>query len=250
MSTRGCRNPAQREIQTPHPLTTGLLVSPRPRHRRAAAIAVGWAPVYSTRVNSGHPFKIAPQVWLQGDEPPRLAGIHGLVLRQLPSRAFGDGTHPTTRLCAGAVDLLCRTRRPTAFLDVGTGTGVLARIARARGVTEVVGTDIDPPALDAARANAALDGAPTDLALVDEPPDAWGPRFELVVANILEPILVDLAPSLARALAPGGDLLISGFTPVQAPRLRARFEATMLLRCGASYALEGWTMMAFRREQT
>jgi len=70
---------------------------------------------------------------------------------------FGDGSHPTTRLCAAAVDLLCRQRPGMAVLDVGTGTGILARIARARGATFVAATDIDPAAVACARAHAELD---------------------------------------------------------------------------------------------
>src|SRR5690349_18057808 len=63
---------------------------------------------------------------------------------------FGDGSHPTTRLCAAVVDQLCRQRHPASVLDVGTATGVLARIARARGAMFVVGTDIDADALASA----------------------------------------------------------------------------------------------------
>jgi ribosomal protein L11 methyltransferase len=70
---------------------------------------------------------------------------------------FGDGSHPTTRLCAAAVDLLCRQQPGMAVLDVGTGTGILARIARARGASFVVGTDIDPAAVACAKAHAELD---------------------------------------------------------------------------------------------
>src|SRR5262245_57179926 len=70
---------------------------------------------------------------------------------------FGDGSHPTTRLCAGVLDVLCRQHRPGSVLDVGTGTGVLARVARARGASFVVGTDIDPLALACAEAHSVLD---------------------------------------------------------------------------------------------
>src|SRR5262245_44371165 len=82
---------------------------------------------------------------------------------ELASFVFGDGSHATTRLCASVLDQLCRQRRPEAVLDVGTGTGVLARIARARGATFVVATDIDADALAAATANSALDAHSTTI---------------------------------------------------------------------------------------
>lgn len=128
---------------------------------------------------------------------------------------------------------------------MGTGTGVLARIARARGARFVVATDIDPEALAAARANAALDPGAAEISVSSHTPDHWGPCFDLVVANILEGPLRELAPSLARALAPGGALLVSGFTRPQVPGLRVAFE-----RHGLSFAteaaLEGWSLLLFR----
>src|SRR5581483_1767266 len=96
---------------------------------------------------------LAPRVavYAHGTAPPAVRE-GWIALAQLPPAlgspaVFGDGSHPTTRLCAAAVDLLSRQRHPEAVLDVGTGTGILARIARARGASFVVATDIDPDAL-------------------------------------------------------------------------------------------------------
>jgi ribosomal protein L11 methyltransferase len=144
------------------------------------------------------------------------------------------------------VDLLCRQRRPEAVLDVGTGTGVLARIARARGVRFVVGTDIDPPALACAEAHCELDGHPVGIHLSREAPDHWGMRFDLVVANILEEPLLSLAPALGRALRPGGALLLSGFTRPQSPALRVACEKTGLTFASESYR-EEWALLLFER---
>ncbi len=190
--------------------------------------------------------QLAPSVFVyeRGDPAPLLAD-NALALVQTPSAAFGDGSHPTTRLCAGAVDLLCRQRAPRQVLDVGTGTGILARIAKARGAAFVVGTDIDAGALIAARANAALD-AGVEIILSDAAPDAWGPRFDLVVANILDAPLRFLAPALAGALAPGGVLLLSGFTPMQAPGLRHAFTRFNLLNINTA-TLEGWALIQLER---
>jgi ribosomal protein L11 methyltransferase len=157
---------------------------------------------------------------------------------------FGDGSHPTTRLCAGAVDLLCRQLRPSSLLDVGTGTGVLARIARARGVGFVVGTDIDPVAVTCAEANAELDVHEARIQFSPEAPDSWGARFDIVVANILEGPLSDLASALAGALRSGGTLLISGFTRPQAPALRVLYERRGLVFLGEAHLGE-WVLLRF-----
>ncbi|MEW5852595.1 MAG: 50S ribosomal protein L11 methyltransferase [Myxococcota bacterium] len=196
---------------------------------------------------SQDPVRIAPRVFLHvAGTPPPPHPPDAIVLPTIPSRAFGDGSHPTTRLCARAVDLWCRQHHPTAVLDVGTGTGVLARLARAHGARFVVGTDIDGTALAAARANAALDQHEVELVLKNRPPDAWGARFDLVVANILAGVLLELADALVRAMAPGAALMLSGFTPVQAPALRAAFSSRGLLP-DVQAQLEGWAVLQLRR---
>ena len=158
---------------------------------------------------------------------------------------FGDGAHPTTRLCATAVDLFCRERELAAVLDVGTGTGVLARIARARGARFVAGTDIDAAALQLARDLSAIDGCAMPIHFGTEAPDHWGKRFDLVVANILAEPLIELAPRLALSLAVDGVLLISGFTPVQSPTLRVAFERHGLSSTREA-TLENWSIVELR----
>lgn len=198
--------------------------------------------------------KIAPRVAVYpfGSAPPSV-DPGWIALAQLPQTpglpaVFGDGSHPTTRLCAAAVDLFCRQRQPAAVLDVGTGTGVLARIARARGARLVVGTDIDPVALSRARAHADLDTHPVAILFSSEAPDHWGACFDLVVANILEAPLQTLAPALCRALKPGGLLLMSGFTPRQTPALRVLYEKAGLRFEGTS-SLDEWAVLTFAAPQ-
>jgi len=187
-------------------------------------------------------------VYPSGSPPPRLAA-GWLALPQLSREAagaavFGDGSHPTTRLCAGVVDLICRTRRPESVLDVGTGTGVLARIARARGASFVVGTDIDPLAVSVAQANSALDAGQPAIHFGSETPDHWGARFALVVANILEEPLRQLAPALSRALLPGGALMLSGFMRPQTPAIRVLYETSGVTFERDSH-LDGWAALMF-----
>lgn len=171
-------------------------------------------------------------------------GIMGLPQKQ--STAFGDGTHPTTQLCAGAVDFLCRQQTIENFLDVGTGTGVLARIARNRGARFVVGTDIELSILEIARGNSTLDSHSVDIIFDKVAPDHWGPRFNLVVANILEGPLVELAPVVAKSLVPGGVLLLSGFTRLQIPKLRVAYTDIGMHFVSEAF-LQDWALLMFRR---
>ncbi len=190
------------------------------------------------------------QLYLRGTPPPCVER-GALALAQIPRgpgecAVFGDGSHPTTHLCAAALDLLCRLRQPRAVLDVGTGTGVLARIARARGADFVVGTDIDSSALACAGAHAALDSHPLAIQFGDQPPDHWGARFDLVVANILRSPLMELATCLSRAVAPEGVLLLSGITRPETPALRVACEQTGM-RVRSESHLEEWALLRLER---
>jgi len=192
--------------------------------------------------------QLSPQVYLySGDEKPSSIPKSALTLRHVSDEAFGDGSHPTTRLCAGAVDLLCRLQPIQSVLDVGTGTGVLARIARARGAQRIVATDIEKVALQSAKLHVTFDRHSVEIEVSDQLPDHWGPQFNLVIANILEAPLKSLAKNLADALTPKGRLLISGFTPAQIPALRTAF-----IRQGLKYenesSLEEWALLMFKKD--
>jgi len=190
---------------------------------------------------------LSPRVFLYTEgSPPLSLEKDWIALPQLEgSTAFGDGTHPTTRLCAGVVDLLCRQLKPYSVLDVGTGTGILARIARERGAQFVVGTDIDPNALLSAKEHSALGVHAVEIHISSDSPDSFGPRFNLVVANILEAPLRDLAPALRRSLAHDGVLLLSGFTRLQTPALRVVFSSLGLTFVTESHLGE-WALLMFR----
>ena len=110
----------------------------------------------------------------------------------------------------------------------------------------MVGTDIDPIALASAEMHAALDAHPTQIHFTDEAPNHWGARFDLVVANILEQPLRNLAQALRRAMCPTSLLLISGFTRPQAPALRVAYERTGLTLVRETH-LDEWALLIFEQ---
>lgn len=202
-----------------------------------------------TRERRGNATRLTPHVFLIDDDDARAnLPMGALALRVLPSRAFGDGSHPTTRLMVRVVDLLLARGPSSAFLDVGTGTGVLARVARARGASFVVATDIDAHARETARAHAALDGHDVEIVVSDAQPDAWGARFDVVVANILAPVLCTLAPALAASVADGGRLALSGFTRAETPILRVAFGALGFVE-ERTFVDEEWVVMVLARSR-
>jgi ribosomal protein L11 methyltransferase len=149
------------------------------------------------------------------DRPRRRAG--GISLEIDAGTAFGTGHHGTTEGCLFALDSILKRRRPARILDVGCGTGVLAiAAARATG-RKALASDIDPEAVRVTLANAALNGvrpliASFAAAGLAHPRIATHGPYDLIFANILARPLVALSTGLARALMPGGELILSGLT--------------------------------------
>jgi ribosomal protein L11 methyltransferase len=161
--------------------------------------------------------------WIDAACPPGAAEV---VLD--PGMAFGTGTHPTTSLCLEAIGGALRARPGARVLDVGTGSGLLAIAAARLGAARVVATDNDPVALAVAAENAGRNGVTLELS--GEPPDRLEGEFDLVVANILANTLAELAPGIARRLAPGGTLLLSGILAGQEDGVREAYLAEGLVR--------------------
>lgn len=127
-----------------------------------------------------------------------------------PGSSFGLGDHQTTKLTLRLLSEHLDVAEPATLLDVGCGSGVLGVLAAQRGVKTIRSTDISAGAVEATQANAALNGVAgqidVDMAILDS---IEGP-FDVVVANILAPVLVALAPDLRRLTAVAGTLIISG----------------------------------------
>jgi ribosomal protein L11 methyltransferase len=163
--------------------------------------------------------------------------------------AFGTGHHGTTRGCLLALDALLKRRRRARVLDVGTGTGVLAIAAAKVLHSAVLTTDIDPVAVRVANANARHNGAATFI--TNRVADGrrslpWRGPFDLILANILLGPLTRMAPQLARRLAPGGAIVLSGLLPNQASAALSAYRAQGLA-LERRAILENWATLVMRR---
>jgi len=175
---------------------------------------------FFTPIDIGGRFEIVPP-WLAGADHH---GLEPIIIE--PKMAFGTGHHATTALCLGGIAKLVETGRLTkgaSFLDLGTGSGILAIGLVKLGCTGIA-LDIDPQAIFCAAENLALNGlpesgkpeAPVHLAvggLESLHPDM---KFDCIVANILAQPLIDMAPYILKHLKPGGALMLSGILTTQA----------------------------------
>ena len=183
------------------------------------------------------PVRCGERLWICPSwcEPPEPEAVN-LVLD--PGLAFGTGTHPTTRLCLRWLD--SRELEGKTVVDYGCGSGILGIAALLLGARRVIAVDNDPQALAASRDNLRrnrLDDAAMETCLPDELPNV---RADVVVANILAGPLVELAATLKRLLADGGELVLSGIMSHQADEVKAAYPA---IAFGPTVTDEDWVRL-------
>lgn len=181
--------------------------------------------------------------------PP--AGSHAIALDA--ATAFGSGSHGTTKGCLLALDRIARRRRPRRILDMGCGSGILAIAMAKAWARPVLAVDIDDEAVRVTAENARRNGVGNYVRVGAGPgfaaPIMQGKQvFDLIVANILAKPLVSMAPSLARALAPGGEAVLSGLLTHQENQVIAAYRAQgfALVRRDR---IDNWSTLVLRRRR-
>ena len=183
-----------------------------------------------------------------------------VVLRIEPGAAFGLGDHPTTELSLRALASLlsaasrpaaslsadsppAAAERPLSVLDVGCGTGVIAIAAVRLGAGPVRAVDIASAAIEATTDNAARNGVAADIRADTTSVADLDGTYDIVVANILAPVLVHLADDLRRLTASGGHLVISG---ILADSHAHVLEALAPMSVVRREVLDGWIAVTLR----
>jgi len=173
----------------------------RVRHSLTTDIPEG-DPLETYRAAS-RPFPVGRRLWIEPGESGAAAPPEGRILLRVPaSRAFGTGTHASTRLALAALEDEALDGR--SVLDIGTGSGVLALAAAGLGAARAVGLDTDAEAVIVARENLRRHAFGDRVRLYAGPLDACSGKFDLVVANMLAEEILPEAPGIqARAARRG-----------------------------------------------
>ena len=163
-----------------------------------------------------------------------------------PEESFGLGDHPTTRVVA---DLLCRLMAPeSSVLDMGSGSGVLSIVAALLGARRVVGVDRAIGAVGVAQRNAERNGVSEVTEFFQGSTVPNGEQFDVVAANILAPVLLELCDPIVRSVEPGGTIMLSGLHIDRRQDVINRYTAE-----GCSLVedlvLEGWCGVAMTKQQ-
>lgn len=164
-----------------------------------------------------------------------------------PGSAFGQGDHATTQAILLLLERYLFLDRYESLLDVGTGTGILALAAKKAGLSLVCATDHDEDALEQARAHAKKNAC--DIEFFSGSFPAHEQTFELIVCNILPPILMELIPSMKSRLKPSGLLFLTGV------HMGNQDQLTQALAAQGFQVLDqkevrGWIALAFQKENS
>ena len=188
------------------------------------------------------PIQIGERIWVVPSWHDAPSDPNAICLAVDPGLAFGTGSHPTTHLCLLWLEQQQKLQNQS-LLDYGCGSGILAIAASKLGAKPVVGTDIDPQAMVAARSNAEINNTIIQFVLPNEdaPELAAQTKYDIVMANILANPLQVLAPALVNKMRPGGQIVLSGVLARQAEEVITTYSQWLTLSIWKES--EGWVCL-------
>jgi ribosomal protein L11 methyltransferase len=177
------------------------------------------------------PIRVRGRLIVVGDEKTRTAQVKVSPAKPIllipAGMAFGTGDHATTATClrflADISDEL--DGQPWDMLDLGSGSGILALASRLLGARRAEAGDFDPHAVRTAKENARLNGI-QGISIKKLDVRTWQPqrKWQVVAANLFSDLLVEVAPKIVAALAPGGRVVFSGILRTQEKEVVAAFR--------------------------
>ena len=188
------------------------------------------------------PIQIGERIWVVPSWHDAPSDPNAICLAVDPGLAFGTGSHPTTHLCLLWLEQQNNLQNQS-LLDYGCGSGILAIAAAKLGCNPVIGTDIDPQAMVAARSNAEINNTTIRFVLPNEgaPELAAETKYDIVMANILANPLQVLAPALVNKMKAGGRIVLSGVLARQAEEVIATYS--QWLKLSVWKESEGWVCL-------
>ena len=187
----------------------------------------------------GERFTVIP-AWRTLDGLGVATGRTKLVIE--PGSTFGMGDHPTTRGC------LCMMEKiplaDVSVLDVGCGSGILGIAALKMGSSTAHGIDINPASVRVSMENARANGVEANWSVSTESLSSVDDVFDVVVANILAPVLIDLSAEISRTVVDGGRLILSGVLDGRYDHVLSHFVEFELIE---RVVIDGWATLCLKR---
>lgn len=174
--------------------------------------------------------------------------VHTIVIE--PGMAFGTGTHATTRLCLAWINDLVQEKEPGKILDVGCGSGILSiGAAKITQNTQIEALDVDPEALFICKENLETNHVLERIEVRENLLHDVDGSYDLVIANILAHILMELRDDLIRTTEKGGKLLLCGIGTHDGDKLRDHFTQSGQLSLAGRRDMGEWCALLFDRLQ-
>jgi ribosomal protein L11 methyltransferase len=243
---------------------------PRPRTRLRARLRAGLKHIRLCGLNTGldritirkvrqedwalawrkhfHPLEIGRALLIKPSWSRRRPRPGQAVVVLDPGLSFGTGQHPTTAFCLEQLVLCRKTGQAQSFLDIGTGSGILAIAAAKLGYRPVEAVDIDPNAVRIAGANARQNLLKKHIRIVRQDLIRWpcrrNAKFDVLCANLSDDLLIGQARRIVNRLQTGGTLILAGVLKTQFGRVRNTYAAAGLKVIALSLDKE-WQSAAF-----
>ena len=170
------------------------------------------------------PEKITDQIVIKPTWRDYSSNNKEIIIEIDPGMAFGTGTHPTTRMCIALIEKYLK--KTDAFLDVGTGSGILMIVAAKLGAGKIWGTDNDAVAVDIARRNLILNRIPESEfnVITGDMIDKIAGRFDLVAANLTTKTILILLENIQKVLVRDGIVLCSGIIETDKNKIQGKMK--------------------------
>jgi ribosomal protein L11 methyltransferase len=179
-----------------------------------------------------------------------------IIVAIRPGISFGNGEHPTTRLAVKGIEKAIAKNwsmdpKPiTKVLDIGTGSGILAMCALKLGITQAVGTDLDPCARKEAMENANLNGMGNRFKIFHGDLNQLNPGFDMITANLRYPTLMNISHEISRLADDTCSVIVlSGFSPHEFDPIIFEYNGKGFLCKWYEYE-KNWGGAVFLRYQT
>lgn len=197
------------------------------------------------------PVQLSPHIIIAppGHSPSELD--NGLTITLNSGTAFGRGDHPTTQLCVEALDyVLCETNTSEIkiinALDIGTGSGILALVAAKLGVQNVTACDRDNVALNEARENTVTNKLDHQIHITASP--EMNRKYDLIIANLRYPTLIDLYSQLVKMNDAGNLLVLSGIKEIEVEFVNSVFKKDGEYVSVWQKSKRGWSGVVYKKQ--
>lgn len=186
---------------------------------------------------------------------PSMAGSRGPSTIFIDAQhAFGNGRHPTSRLCLTSIEDLAQAGtgeglRKKSVLDFGCGTGLLAIAAVMKGAGRALGIEVDAASVETARKNVRLNGLSGRIVIRRGSWEAVRGEYDLVLANLVPAVLLRTGCRITNHLKEQGTAVISGFSDRQLTDMERHFSQAGLVKKGSA-RLDGWAALTMGKRGT